>query len=220
MTDRFELHAFWRTSATYRVRVAMNLKCLTATEHQVDLIAGEQNRPEFRAVNPMGAIPALIDHAVGPQPITQSLAILEYLEEVAPSPALLPGDAFGRARVRSLAGLLASDTHPLIVPRVRNYLQSNAGMDDAAWKAWQTQWFTAGLQGLERRLAEPGTGTYCHGDAVTMADICLASIVVVMRVFAVEVDAIPTVRRIMAACEAQDAFAKADPRRQVGAPAA
>lgn len=217
---RFELYAFWRTSAAYRVRVAMNLKGLEATEHQVNLIEGGQHDPAFLKINPMAAIPALIDQAPGAPDtaLTQSLAILEFLDEVAPEPPLLPADPYGRARVRSLALLLAADTHPFITPRVRGYLAKHAGFDDAAWKAWQTQWISAGLHGLEKRLAEPGTGRFCHGNTAGMADVCLASIIVVMRVFKIAVPGIPTVERIMAECEALDAFARADPARQVGAP--
>ena len=225
MTDtaRFELFSYWRTSATYRVRVAFNLKGIQPQERNVDIDAGEQRGEAFLKINPMGAIPALLDHGPGqsPTPLTQSLAILEFIDEIQPAPPLLPADPHGRARVRSIAAMLAADTHPLITPRVRKYLTANAGFDDAAWRAWQTQWFTAGLQALEQRLAgDPQTGTFCHGEAPTMADICLASIIVVMRVFKVEVAGIPTVLRIMAACEALDAFAKADPMRQVGAPRA
>ncbi|MGI4952922.1 MAG: maleylacetoacetate isomerase [Janthinobacterium lividum] len=220
-TPRFTLFAFWRTSATYRVRVAMNLKDLVAAERQVNLIEGQQHDPAFLKLNPMAAIPALLDHAAGAPDtaLTQSLAILEFLEEVAPAPALLPSDPHGRARVRSLSLLLAADTHPFITPRVRKRLAQMPGFDDAAWKDWQTHWITTGLQGLERRLAEPGTGVFCHGDTPGMADICLASIIVVMRVFKIEVAGIPTVERIMAACETLPAFAQADPMRQVGAPA-
>jgi maleylacetoacetate isomerase/maleylpyruvate isomerase len=225
MTDsaRFELFSFWRTSATYRVRVAFNLKGVAPQEHNVDLDTGEQRGEAFLKINPMGAIPALIDRAPGrsPTPLTQSLAILEFLDETYPAPALLPADAQGRARVRSLAAMLAADTHPLITPRVRKYLTTQAGFDDAAWRAWQIHWFSTGLQALEQRLAsEPETGEFCHGDTPTSADICLASIVVVMRIFKIDVAAIPTVHRIMAACEQIDAFAKADPTRQVGAPQA
>ena len=225
MTDptRFELFSYWRTSATYRVRVAFNLKGIQPQERNVDIDAGEQRGEAFLKINPMGAIPALLDHGPGqsPTPLTQSLAILEFIDEIQPAPPLLPADPHGRARVRSIAAMLAADTHPLITPRVRKYLTANAGFDDAAWRAWQTQWFTAGLQALEQRLAgDPQTGTFCHGEAPTMADICLASIIVVMRVFKVEVAGIPPVLRIMAACEALDAFAKADPMRQVGAPRA
>ncbi|KQW37574.1 maleylacetoacetate isomerase [Rhizobacter sp. Root404] len=225
MTDtaRFELFSYWRTSATYRVRVAFNLKGIQPQEHNVDLDAGEQRGAAFLKINPMGAIPALVDHAPGASttPLTQSLAILEFIDEIHPAPPLLPADPHGRARVRSIAAMLAADTHPLVTPRVRKVLTTSGGFDDAAWRAWQIHWFTTGLQALEQRLAgDPQTGTFCHGDTPTLADICLASIIVVMRVFKIEVAGIPTVLRIMAACEALDAFAKADPMRQVGAPRA
>ena len=222
-TSRFELFSYWRTSATYRVRVAFNLKGVRAQEHNVDMDAGENRSEAFLAINPMGAIPALIDHGPGQSstPLTQSQAILEFLEETYPTPALLPADAHGRARVRSLAAMLAADTHPLVTPRVKKYLVSTGKFDDAAWRAWQLHWFRTGMQALEQRLANDSeTGVFCHGDTPTIADICLASIVVVMRIFKYEVADIPTVNRIMAACEQIDAFAKAAPGRQVGAPQA
>ncbi len=220
---RFELFSYWRTSATYRVRVACNLKGVQPQEHNINLDAGEQRSATFLKINPMAAIPALIDHGDGQSrtPLTQSLAILEFLDESFPTPALLPADAHGRARVRGLAAMLAADIHPLITPRVKKYLSTSAGFDDVAWRAWQVHWFTTGLQALEQRLAnEPQTGAFCHGDSVTLADICLASIVVVMRVFKIEVSSIPTVLRIMATCEQLEAFAKAAPARQAGAPQA
>ena len=173
---RFELFSFWRTSATYRVRVAFNLKGVTPQDHNVNLDTGEQRGEAFLKVNPMGAIPALVDHGPGQSqtPLTQSLAILEFIDESFPTPALLPADAHGRARVRSLAAMLAADTHPLVTPRVKKYLTATSGFDDAAWRAWQIHWFTTGLQALEQRLAsEPGTGAFCHGDTPTIADICL-----------------------------------------------
>lgn len=220
---RFELFSFWRTSATYRIRVAMNLKGVPRLERNVDIDAGEQRGEAFLKINPMGAIPALIDREAGrdAQPLTQSLAILEFLDETYPSPALLPADAHGRARVRSIAAMCAADTHPFITPRVKKYLTSAGKFDDAAWREWQTHWFTTGLRAVEQRLAsDAATGIYCHGDSPTVADICLASVIVVMRVFKIEVTHIPTVDRVMAACEQLDAFALADPRRQPGAPAA
>lgn len=214
---RFELYAFWRTSATFRVRVALTLKGLSAEEHVVDLAAGEQNSESFLAINPLGAIPALVEE--GQLPLTQSLAILEFLDEIEPNPPLLPADPHGRARVRSIALMLAADTHPLIVPRIRKYLSAKGGFDDAAWRAWQTHWFTTGLQAVERRLAsDDATGRYCHGDQITMADICLASIIAVMRVFEITVPEIPTIDRIIALCDANEAFAGADPFKQTGAP--
>lgn len=220
--DRFQLYSYWRTSATYRVRVALNLKGVKARETNVDLDAGEQLGEPFLRVNPLGAIPALIDHGPGqsPLPLTQSLAILEFLDETYPLPPLLPADAHGRARVRSLAQMLAADTHPLVTPRVRKYLTTSGGFDAEAWRAWQIQWFGTGLRAFEQRLAsEPGTGRFCHGDAPTMADICLASIFAVIRVFKIDFDDLPTARRIMAECERLEAFAAAAPARQAGAPA-
>jgi maleylacetoacetate isomerase len=223
-SPRFELYSFWRTSATYRVRVACRLKGISPLEHNVNIDTGEQRSEEFLKINPMAAIPALVDNGetTGTQPrapMTQSMAILEFLEDIQPSPALLPSDLHGRARVRSLALLLTADTHPLITPRVKKYLMANAQFDDAAWRAWQIHWFTTGLQALEQRLAtEPGTGHYCHGDAISMADICLASILVVMRVFKIEVADIPTAMRIMAECEKHPAFTQSAPSLQVGAP--
>ena len=214
---RFELYAFWRTSATYRVRVALNLKGLQAQEHLVNLDAGEQRSPAYLQLNPLGGIPALVES--GHAPITQSTAILEFLEELQPSPALLPLDLHGRARVRSLVGMLASDTHPLITPRVKKYLTGQAGFDEDAWRAWQTQWFGTGLAAVEQRLAsEFATGLFCHGDAVTMADICLASIVKVMAIFKITVPHMPSIERIVARCDALEAFAQAAPHRQPGAP--
>nr|WP_295780883.1 maleylacetoacetate isomerase [Rhodoferax sp.] len=214
----FELFAFWRTSATYRVRVALNLKGLTAHERIINLDLGEQRSPEFLKINPLGAIPALVDP--GHAPLTQSMAILEYLDEFQPTPPLLPTDLHGRARVRSLAAMLGADTHPLITPRVKKYLASNAAFDDAAWRAWQIQWLGTGLAAVEQRLAtEKETGRFCHGDTPTMADILLSSIVVMTRVFKITVPDIPTIDRIMQACDAHAAFAKAEPYRQAGAPA-
>jgi maleylacetoacetate isomerase len=212
-----ELFAFWRTSATYRVRVALNLKGLHATEQIVDIDAGEHRSAVFLQINPLGAIPALIEGSHSP--LTQSLAILEYLDELKPTPPLLPADLHGRARVRSLALMLAADTHPLITPRVKGYLTATAGFDLAAWRAWQIHWFTTGLQAFEQRLVqEHQTGAFCHGDQVTTADVCLASILAVMEVFKITVAATPTIDAIVARCQALEAFAKADPFAQQGAP--
>ena len=213
----FELFAFWRTSATYRVRVGLNIKGIAAHERFVDLDAGEQRSPAFLKVNPLAAIPALVEP--GHLPITQSLAILEFLEELQPAPPLLPADLHGRARVRSLAGMLAADTHPLVTPRVKNYLVTTGGFDDAAWRAWQIQWFGAGLTAVEQRLAsEGGTGTYCHGEQPTMADICLASVIAVLRIFKITIPKTPTIDRIIATCDEHEAFKKAAPGLQPGAP--
>ena len=224
MTDapRFELFSYWRTAATYRVRVALALKGLAAEEHNVNLDAGEQRSEAFLKINPMGAVPALIDRqAKGSGAITQSLAILEYLDDVHPTPALLPADPIGRARVRSIAQMLAADTHPLITGRIKRYLTGEGKFDDAAFRAWQVHWFTTGLQAVEQRLTrESQTGSYCHGDSITIADITLASLIAVLPIFKIEVGGIPTIDRIMAKCMAQDAFLNAAPMRQAGAPKA
>jgi len=213
----FELYGFWRTSATYRVRVALHLKGLSVREHVVDLDAGEQLSESFLKINPLGGIPALVK--TGQLPLTQSLAICEFLDETHPAPPLLPGDPHGRARVRSIAAMLAADTHPLITPRVRKYLTEAGGFDQAAVRAWMTHWFGAGLAAVEKLLAsEPATGAFCHGDQVTIADICLGSITVLTQVNKLTMPPTPTIDRIMARCEAMDAFARAHPLKQVGAP--
>jgi len=132
--QRFDLFSFWRTSATYRVRVALNLKGLSAKERNVNVDAGENRSEAFLKINPLGALPAFIDHGPGSDgtPITQSLAILEYLEDIHPIPPLLPEGAFARSRVRSLAAMMVADTHPLITPRIRKYLTTEGKFDDAA----------------------------------------------------------------------------------------
>ena len=213
-----EMYGFWRSAATYRVRVALNLKGLAYKEMPIDLDLGEQDVAAFRAVNPQGAVPALIED--GLPPLTQSLSILEYLEELHPQPPLLPADPRGRARVRSLALGIAADSHPLIVPRVRRYLMEEAGFDASRWKAWQTQWFAEGLRTMEVRLAgEAGTGRFCHGDTPSFADLCLMSCINGVRAFKLDVAPMPTIERIVQACDALDAFASASPRLQAGAPA-
>ena len=219
-TPRFELYSYWRTAAAYRVRVALRLKGLTWDEHNVNLDAGEQRGEAFLKINPMGAVPALIDReGASRASITQSIAILEYLEEVAPTPALLPSDPAGRARVRAIALALAADTHPMITGRVKKYLIGNGGFNDDMFRAWQTNWLTLGLQAVEKRLAsELETGKCCHGDSVTHADICLASLLAVIPIFKIDVPGIPTIRRIMGPIMQQDAFVQAEPMRQVGAP--
>lgn len=217
-TPQFELYAFWRTSATFRVRVALAIKGMNAREHFVNMDADEQRSPAYLAINPLGTLPTLVES--GHTPITQSLAILEFLEETQPLPPLLPSDRHGRARVRSIAGMLAADTHPLITPRVRKYLATTAGFEDEAWRAWQTHWFGIGLHAVEQRLAsESATGTFCHGDQATMADICLASVIAVMRVLKITVPDTPIIDRIMMQCDELPAFKLAQPQRQVGAPA-
>lgn len=214
------LFSFWRSLATYRVRIALNLKGLTPEEIiEVDLTKGAQRQAAFRAVNPMMAIPAVID-GDGPA-LYESLAIIEYLDETHPDPPLLPQDPRGRARVRGLSQICACDSHPLVVPRVRDYLESTFGIDEAGRTAWCRHWIAEALTGIEAHLAaEPETGRFCHGDTVTVADLCVASQVAGAAFFKVDLTPYPVTRRISDACQALDAFARAHPLRQPGAPAA
>lgn len=213
------MYGFWRSAAAFRVRIALNLKRLEFEEVMIDLDAGEQHAPAYRAINPQAVVPSLfVDD--GP-PLTQSLAILEYLEETHPAPALLPDDARGRARVRALALIWAADHHPLIVPRVRRYLAEALHQDEAARTAWVRHWFREGLAIGEMRLAGAAeTGRFCHGEAPTIADLCLMSQAMGARGFKVDFSDLPTVSRIVETCLAQDAFPRALPLRQPGAPAA
>jgi maleylacetoacetate isomerase len=214
-----KIFSFWRSLATYRVRIALNLKGLVPKEIiEVDLIKGQQRQAEFRAVNPMMAIPALVD-GDGPA-LFESLAIIEYLDETHPNPPLLPRDPRGRARVRGLAQIVACDSHPLIVPRVREYLEHEFKLDEAARAKWCQHWHTAALTALEAHLAGPATGRYCHGDTITLADICLASQAAGAKFFNVDTARFPNFSRIANSLATIDAFARAHPLKQPGAPAA
>jgi maleylacetoacetate isomerase len=201
------------------VRAALHLKGLAYEEVMIDLDAGDQYAPAFKAINPAASVPALfVDD--GP-PLTQSLAILEYLEELHPAPALLPADPRGRARVRSLALIFSADSHPLVVPRVARYLTDTFKVDDAGRMEWIRHWLREGLAQAEVRLAaDPATGRFCHGDAPTIADLCLMSQLFRARSVGVSTADLPTVERIAEACLAIDAVARAAPLRQPGAPAA
>ncbi len=213
-----KLFSFWRSLASYRVRIALNLKGIVPDEViDVDLMKGAQREAAYRAVNPMMALPALVD---GDGPILfESLAIIEYLDETRPDPPLLPKDARGRARVRALAQIVACDSHPLIVPRVREYLEHDLKVDEASRMTWCRHWHAQALAALETHLRSGETGRFCHGDQVTLADICLASQAVGAKFFAVDMAPFPNVVRIAAACGGIDAFARAHPLKQPGAPA-
>lgn len=213
-----KLFSFWRSLATYRVRIALNLKGIVPEEViQVNLQKGEQRAAEFRAVNPMMAIPALID-GEGPA-LFESLAIVEYIDETHPNPPLLPRDPRGRARVRGLAQLVAADSHPLIVPRVREYLEHEFKFDEASVMKWCRHWHTAALTALEAHLNDKATGRYAHGDTVTLADICLATQAAGAQYFKVDMAPFPIFTRIVNELSTIDAFARAHPSKQPGAPA-
>ncbi len=214
-----KLFSFWRSLATYRVRIALNLKGIAPDEViDVDLMKGEQRAAAYRAVNPMMALPALVD-GDGPA-LFESLAIIEYLDETHPDPPLLPRDAKGRARVRGLAQIVACDSHPLIVPRVREYLEHELHLDEPTRLNWCRHWHRAALTALEAHLQDKATGRYSHGDAITLADICLASQAAGAKFFGVDTAPFPTFSRIVDALARIDAFARAHPLRQPGAPAA
>jgi maleylacetoacetate isomerase len=213
-----KLYSFWRSLATFRVRIALNLKGLAPEVVNVDLIKGQQHAADFRALNPQMLIPALIDD-MG-HTLFQSVSILEYLDEIRPNPPLLPREPADRARVRALAMIVACDAHPLIVPRVRNYLEKELKLDEPTRLKWIRHWIGEALAALETHLSrDPQTGRYCHRDSVTMADICLVSHAVGAKLFEVDLAPYPTVTRIVDACLKEDAFARAHPLKQPGAPA-
>ena len=217
--EPLDIYGFWRSNAMYRVRVALYLKNVPFHEIPVDLDAGAQLDPDFLARNPQGAVPALVEG--GLPPLTQSLALLEYLEERFPEPPLLPRGLRARARVRALACNVACDIHPLIVPRVRKYLAREAGVDADGFRRWLAHWVGHGLEGLEANLsASPETGRFCHGDTVTIADICVTGLAEIGRLFKLDLPQTPILSRIVERCRAEPAFAKADPLAQPGAPAA
>jgi maleylacetoacetate isomerase len=217
-----KLYGFWRSLATYRVRVTLALKGLKldAPEISVDILQGRQFDDAYRKLNPQSVVPALVPEDGGP-PLFQSMAILEYLEETAPRPALLPADARGRARVCGLCQICVSDGHPLIVPRIRAFLDKEFHLDEAARNRWVAHWSLLALQAVEGHLAgEPQTGRYCHGDAPTLADVCVASQVIAARDYGhCDLQSVPLALRIYGECMKLEAFARSHPSRQPGAPA-
>lgn len=209
-----KLYTYFRSSAAYRVRIALNLKGLACEMAPVHLVrgGGEQLCPEHRARSPLGLVPVL---DTGGAMLTQSLAIIEYLDETAPAVPLLPADALGRARVRAIAQTIACDIHPVNNLRVLAYLANELRATPEQKDAWYRHWVAAGLAAIERMLADDArTGRFCHGDTPTLADCCLVPQVFNARRFDCPLDDLPTIRRIVAACEALDAFARAAPANQ------
>jgi maleylacetoacetate isomerase len=214
-----KLFAFWRSLATYRVRAALNLKGIAPDEViDINLPQGQQRQEAFRKINPMMAIPALIedDGTV----LFESLAILEYLDETHPNPPLLPKEPKARARVRALAQIVAADTHPLVVPRVREYLEHEYKVDAGGLAKWGHHWHQVSLKALETELAgSPQTGRFAQGDAISIADLCLCSHAVGAHYFKCDLAPFPTFKRIVEACNKIDAVARAHPLKQPGVPA-
>lgn len=206
-----KLYTYFRSSAAFRVRIALNLKGIAWEPVFVHLAKGEHRKPEYAAINPQALVPALED---GGRLITQSLAILEYLEETHPQPPLLPPDAPGRARVRSLALLIACEIHPLNNLRVLQHLRRALGQTEEQVNAWYRHWIADGLAKLEAELARGETGRFAHGDSPTFADCCLVPQVFNAQRYQCDTTPYPTLMRVFAECMKLDAFERAQPARQ------
>lgn len=204
------LHDYWRSSASWRVRIALNLKDLAFEPIMVDLLADAQRAPAYKERNPQGLVPLLED---GADRLAQSLAIIEYLEERYPQPPLLPRDPVLRGKVRSIALHIACDIHPLNNTRVLGYLRETLGIDEEGVQRWYAHWIAEGFAGLEAVLQE-SAGRYCFGDTVSLADVCLVPQVGNARRYRCELGPYPTIRRIDEALAALPAFERARPERQ------
>lgn len=214
MSESLQLYTYWRSSAAYRVRIGLNLKGLAHTLVPVHLVrdGGQQHAADYVALNPQHLVPTL-QH--GPIVVRQSMAILEYLDEVFPAAPLLPAAAPARARVRALAQVVACDIHPLNNLRVMQYLEQVLEEPAAPRQAWTQHWMVEGFAALEALLAgSPDTGRFCHGDAPGLADCCLVPQLYNAHRFGVDLAPYPTLARIEQACLALDAFDRARPESQ------
>jgi len=209
--------SFWRSLASFRVRIALKLKNVPVEVVFVDIDTNAHREPGYRRVNPQMALPSLVED--DGTTLFQSLAILEYLDEKYPSPPLLPSDPAGRARVRALALMVACEGHPLLTPRVRRYLDHELNLRDAQQAAWRRHWTVETLAALEGHLADhKATGRFCHGDAPTMADICMAGHVTAAVTQQIDLSTWPTVKRIFETAMALPEFARAHPLAQPDTP--
>lgn len=214
MDERLKLYSYWRSSAAYRVRIALNLKALDYAIEPVHLVrdGGQQHADAYAALNPQELVPTLRH---GERVLTQSLAILEYLDELWPEPALLPEDSDGRARVRALAQLVACDIHPLNNLRVLQFFDREWNVPQAERDLWTLHWMRVGFEAMEDLLvAAPETGRFCHGDSPGMADCCLVPQLFNARRFQLDLGPYPTLLRIEQACLALPAFDAARPENQ------
>ncbi|MCU1119643.1 maleylacetoacetate isomerase [Stenotrophomonas muris] len=212
--DGIVLYTYWRSSAAYRVRIGLELKGLAWEARPVHLVrdGGEQHRDAYRALNPQQQVPTLLHEG---HVLTQSLAILEYLDERFPQVPLLPADAAGRARVRALAQLVACDIHPINNLRVMQYLERDLQVPADARTQWTLQWIAEGFAAMEALLVNSrDTGAFCHGDRPGLADICLLPQLYNAHRFGLDLAPYPTLRRIESACQAVDAFDRARPENQ------
>lgn len=210
------LHGYYRSSASFRVRIALGLKALTYTHRFHHLRRGEQKSPEYLQANPQGLVPMLEINGLR---LTQSLAIIEYLDEVAPTPALLPPTAEGRAAARALAQLIACDIHPIDNLRVLKYLRAPLGHDEATVQTWYNHWIAEGFAAMETMLnaqlnARGADTPFCLGDTPTLADICLVPQVVNAGNYKLDLSPYPRIRQIFDACMALEAFRAAHPSQQ------
>ena len=210
-----KLYTFFRSSAAFRVRIALNLKGLAYEPAFVHLAKGEHHKPEYSALNPQALVPTLED---GGRLLTQSLAIIEYLEETHPQPPLLPKDAFARARARSLAFLVACEIHPLNNLRTLTHLKKGLGQSEEQVNAWYRHWIADGMAKLESAMAKtPGTGKYSQGDAPGIADCCLVPQVFNAQRYKCDLAPYPTVMRVFDACMRLKSFDRAQPGKQADA---
>jgi maleylacetoacetate isomerase len=214
---RMKLYSYWRSQASFRVRIGLRLKGLVFETVSLDLLKGDQFDPTYKALNPEMVVPTLFDD--GGPPLMQSLAILEYLEEKYPQPPLLPVDLRARVHVRGLAQMLAMDAHPFIVPRVRKYLERELRLDEPARMKWLRHWLDLGSRAIEEVLArDPRTGRFCYGDRPSIADICLVAHLASAKMLCdSDPAAYPTAQRILDVCMQIEAFALEHPLRQAGA---
>jgi len=214
MKNDFALYGYFRSSAAFRARIALNLKGIKPELRFVHLLkdGGQQHTAEYKALNPQELIPALAHDG---HLITQSLAIIEYLDEIVPEPPLLPKDAFGRARARELAYVVACDIHPVNNLRVGQHLKNKLNVSDDGIAIWQRHWIKVGFDALEKMLSlSKDTGLYCHGDAPTIADICLIPQCANARRAKLELSPWPTIARIEAHALKHPAFDAALPKNQ------
>jgi len=205
-----KLYNYFRSSASYRVRIALALKGLDYDYQSVHLPKNEQIKESYAAVSASRLVPTLVD---GESVLTQSLAICEYLDEMHPEPALLPRDALGRARVRALAYDVACEIHPLNNLRVLRYLTHDLKVSEDDKNRWYRHWVETGLETLERQLADARSGRFCHGDAPTLADLCLVPQIFNAQRFDCRLDHVPTAMRVFEACMALPAFAETQPSK-------
>ena len=218
MGETLQLYSYWRSSAAYRVRIGLNLKGLAYDIIPVHLVreGGDQHSAQFREINPQRLVPVLRH---GDRHLRQSMAILEYLDEVWPHPALLPSTSRARQRAWALALLIACDIHPLNNLRVLQYLEQEWNVPQPERDGWVRHWITEGLAAAEAMLGDhPSTSTYCEGNLPGLADCCLVPQLYNARRFGVDVATYPTLERIEAACLALPAFDAARPERQPDAP--